>query len=95
MTVLEHIKCPASHRAFWGMAFACALGWVIGDTISDMLAGRNAGCRGAILVRTGFGASVDHTHESIDYVVADLRAAAELILANRHERQAPSRRNVS
>jgi D-glycero-D-manno-heptose 1,7-bisphosphate phosphatase len=27
--------------------------WIIGDQLSDMLAGRNAGCRGGILVRTG------------------------------------------
>lgn len=27
--------------------------WMIGDAISDALAGRNAGCRGSILVRTG------------------------------------------
>ena len=27
--------------------------WMIGDMVSDALAGRNAGCRGSILVRTG------------------------------------------
>ncbi len=54
-----------------------------------------AGCRGTILVRTGFGASIDHTHEPIDYVVADLRAAAELILSKRHDEATPSRRIVS
>lgn len=27
--------------------------WVVGDSVSDILAGRNAGCRDGILVRTG------------------------------------------
>lgn len=30
--------------------------WMIGDMLSDVLAGRNAGCRGTILVTTGLGA---------------------------------------
>ena len=29
--------------------------WMIGDAISDILAGRNAGCQGTVLVRTGYG----------------------------------------
>jgi D-glycero-D-manno-heptose 1,7-bisphosphate phosphatase len=69
--------------------------WMIGDMISDMLAGRNAGCRGTILVRTGFGDSVDHAHEAIDYVVADLPAAVELILSGQHDEAEPSRLSVS
>ena len=31
--------------------------WMIGDSISDVLAGINAGCRGSILVETGLGLS--------------------------------------
>jgi D,D-heptose 1,7-bisphosphate phosphatase len=31
--------------------------WMVGDMISDLLAGINAGCRGSILVRTGKGLS--------------------------------------
>ncbi len=29
--------------------------WMVGDSWSDVLAGKNAGCRGSILVLTGFG----------------------------------------
>jgi D-glycero-D-manno-heptose 1,7-bisphosphate phosphatase len=42
---------------------ACELGldlsssWMVGDMLSDVLAGRNAGCRSTILVRTGHGAA--------------------------------------
>jgi D-glycero-D-manno-heptose 1,7-bisphosphate phosphatase len=55
--------------------------WMVGDMISDMLAGRNAGCGRTILVRSGRGATVDPAHEAIDHVVDDLSAAAELILS--------------
>lgn len=34
-----------------------AASWMVGDTLSDMLAGKNAGCR-SLLVRTGYGADV-------------------------------------
>ena len=33
--------------------------WMVGDAISDMLAGRNAGCRGTVLVRTGYGSKTE------------------------------------
>jgi D-glycero-D-manno-heptose 1,7-bisphosphate phosphatase len=52
--------------------------WMIGDTISDMWAGRNAGCRGTILVRTGYGRDAP-LGTAIDHVVEDVWAAAELI----------------
>jgi D-glycero-D-manno-heptose 1,7-bisphosphate phosphatase len=53
--------------------------WMVGDTVSDMLAGRHAGCR-TILVRTGYGARFDHPHDCVDHVAADLREAADIIL---------------
>ena len=54
--------------------------WMVGDTISDMHAGRNAACRGCILVRTGYGAEEDAEDAAIDYVVGRLDQAVELIL---------------
>lgn len=56
--------------------------WMVGDMISDILAGRNAGCRGSILVRTGYGARADLSNPAISHVVDDLSAAAALILNN-------------
>ncbi len=55
--------------------------WMVGDMYSDMLAGRNAGCRGNILVRTGpespgIAATSD---PAIDYVADDILQAAQLI----------------
>lgn len=53
--------------------------WMVGDTVSDMLAGRNAGCR-TILVRTGYGAQFAHDRSCIDHTVADMSEATEIIL---------------
>jgi histidinol-phosphate phosphatase family protein len=55
---------------------------MVGDTVSDMLAGRNAGCR-TILVRTGYGGRFDHPRDCIDFETADLTEAAEVILNGR------------
>ncbi len=58
--------------------------WMVGDMISDALAGINAGCRGSILVETGKGiaegeaGAVEGTP-----IVADLPAAADMILGTR------------
>jgi D-glycero-D-manno-heptose 1,7-bisphosphate phosphatase len=52
--------------------------WMIGDKALDLEAGRNAGCRVA-LVRTGYGSQVDASRA--DLVAEDLAAAVERILA--------------
>jgi D-glycero-D-manno-heptose 1,7-bisphosphate phosphatase len=52
--------------------------WMVGDLPSDMLAGRNAGCRGTVLVRTGNGAEVE-IDGSMDFVADDILEAARLI----------------
>jgi D-glycero-D-manno-heptose 1,7-bisphosphate phosphatase len=65
--------------------------WMVGDTISDMLAGKNAGCRATVLVRTGYGKRVEVPHAAVDHVVENLWEATELIasyddaLRNAHE----------
>jgi D-glycero-D-manno-heptose 1,7-bisphosphate phosphatase len=57
--------------------------WMVGDMLSDILAGINARCRGSILVRTGKGLSEAEAALNITYQVADdLLAAADLILAD-------------
>jgi D-glycero-D-manno-heptose 1,7-bisphosphate phosphatase len=55
-----------------------ARSWMIGDKALDLEAGRNAGCRVA-LVRTGYGRQVDASRA--DLVAEDLAAAVERILA--------------
>lgn len=53
--------------------------WMVGDMLSDALAGRNAGCNGSILVRTGDGKKTDAGHDAIDHVAEDLLEAAQFI----------------
>lgn len=60
-------------------SYDLAASWMVGDTISDMLAGRNAGCR-TILVQTGYGARFAHDRAALDHETADLTEAAGIIL---------------
>lgn len=65
-------------RAASELGLDLARSFMIGDTVSDIWAGRNAGCRGTILVRTGYGKDAP-ADAGADHVVADVWAAAELI----------------
>ncbi|HKY36120.1 MAG TPA: HAD family hydrolase [Polyangiaceae bacterium] len=53
--------------------------WMIGDTLSDTLAGRNAGCACSVLVRGKHCGPMDEQHPSVDFVVNDLLEAALLL----------------
>lgn len=53
--------------------------WMIGDSLSDMLAGRLAGCQGTVLVRSANERQTDPDHLAIDHVAENLRAAAAWI----------------
>ena len=61
-----------------------ARSWMVGDSASDILAGRNAGCLASILLRTGHDiiSSLAHLGDR-DLVVDDLAAAVEWILVQR------------
>lgn len=62
-----------------------ALSWMVGDMVSDILAGHNAGCRGAIFVACGQGHADDlqEIDQRIDAIVLpNLSAAADHILAS-------------
>lgn len=53
--------------------------WMVGDTVSDMLAGCHAGCHTA-LVRTGYGAEYCHDLAQVTRDTRDLGHAAREIL---------------
>ena len=55
--------------------------WMIGDMVSDLLAGMNAGCKGNILVRTGHGASQMEFAGMATHVAEDLLQAANWLVA--------------
>jgi D-glycero-D-manno-heptose 1,7-bisphosphate phosphatase len=72
-------------RAAKEHAIDLARSWLIGDSAGDMGAGRAAGCH-TILVRTGYGATVERQLEGIrgerpDAIVAALPDAVAYILA--------------
>ncbi len=54
--------------------------WMVGDTLADIYAGRNAGCKGQILVRTGYGGQVDAQAHAIEHVIDSLADADRIIL---------------
>lgn len=56
-----------------------ARSWMVGDAVSDMLAGKSGGCR-TILVRTGYGARYAHPYDAVDHTAPDIAGAARLIL---------------
>ncbi|MEX2671521.1 MAG: HAD-IIIA family hydrolase [Phycisphaeraceae bacterium] len=69
------------HRAAEQLDLDLAASWMIGDMISDALAGYNAGCRGSLLVATGKGITEAEQHAlRKTTVVRDLYAAGEHVL---------------
>ena len=50
---------------------------MIGDNITDIQAGKNAGCK-TILITTGHGKTMPNTHA--DYTIHSLLEAAQLLL---------------
>lgn len=67
------------HRAAADLGIDLAASWMIGDKLTDIEAGRAAGCR-TILVETGYGAAEASGAPPGILVCADLLAAAAYIL---------------
>jgi len=67
-------------RASRELGLSLASSWMIGDALSDVLAGRNAGCKGSILVRTGYGRRTEAGLDAAHCVVDDLAAAVQYII---------------
>jgi D-glycero-D-manno-heptose 1,7-bisphosphate phosphatase len=68
------------------LALDLSASWMIGDAISDVLAGLHAGCRGSILVRTGLGFSYgDGCALAAPWICDDLPSAAEVLSRASHD----------
>jgi D-glycero-D-manno-heptose 1,7-bisphosphate phosphatase len=84
-TIVEHPdRKPGPgmlQRAARELGLDLAASWMVGDSASDVLAGRHAGCRASILLRTGHDilASLAYLGDR-DLVVDDLAEAARWIL---------------
>jgi D,D-heptose 1,7-bisphosphate phosphatase len=66
-------------RAAEEMGLDLARSWMVGDLISDALAGRNAGCKGSLLVRTGKSNGLANAGDDFE-ICDDLPEAARRIL---------------
>ena len=57
--------------------------WMVGDMITDVIAGLHAGCRGSILVRTGkpFRDS-EYANQDDFFILDDLTSVADLIIGS-------------
>ena len=69
-------------RAATDLRLDLARSIMVGDSISDMLAGRNAGVGATVLVRTGYGDRVALPDPAIDHVLADMAGIASMIHDN-------------
>lgn len=74
-------------RAAKDLSLDLEASWMIGDLVSDVLAGQNAGCR-SILVESGEGSLAETRVLADGFLAASgLGTAADLILANCGKRQ--------
>ena len=67
-------------RAARELSIDVSQSWMIGDMISDALAGQAAGCKGSILTRNPLGQDAHLNHPAVSHVVAGLREAVDLLL---------------
>jgi histidinol-phosphate phosphatase family protein len=68
------------HEAAADLGLDLAASFMVGDRATDVDAGRNAGCRASVLVRTGLGRDAEREGAAADHVADDLAAAARWIL---------------
>ena len=85
-TVVEHAdRKPGPGmllRAARELSIDVSQSWMIGDMISDALAGQLAGCRATIIVRTRAERTKDLDHSAVTYIVSDIGEAVNLILTS-------------
>ena len=67
-------------RAARELSIDVSQSWMIGDMISDALAGQAAGCKGSILTRNPHGQDAHLSHPAVSHVVAGLQEAVDLLL---------------
>lgn len=59
--------------------------WMVGDMVSDVLAGRNAGCKKTVLLRSSSTTIDDEAHDAVDYIVDSIRDVGDLIRQEEEE----------
>jgi len=85
LRMVSEFRKPAAgmlYQASDDLAIDLSQSVMVGDTTTDVAAGRHAGCT-SILVRTGFGGSDRRSNVPPDITLDDITAAVEWILARR------------
>lgn len=54
--------------------------WMVGDRLSDALAGRNAGCKATVLLTMEKSQTELQSHSAVDYILPDLPSVTQIIL---------------
>ncbi|MFT5220509.1 MAG: D-glycero-D-manno-heptose 1,7-bisphosphate phosphatase [Planctomycetota bacterium] len=54
--------------------------WMVGDRLSDALAGRNAGCKATILLSVEKSQAALQKHPAVDFILPDLPSVTQFIL---------------
>ncbi|MEG4121560.1 HAD-IIIA family hydrolase [Microcoleus sp. N9_B4] len=67
-------------RAAQDLGLSLVKSWMIGDSISDVLAGANAGCKGSCLLKTGLYSLECQDCSQISFLASDILDAAQIIL---------------
>ncbi len=67
-------------RAAREMSIDLPRSWMIGDMISDALAGQAAGCKGSILIRNPYSQDAHLNHRAVSHFVTGLQEAVHLLL---------------
>ncbi len=67
-------------RAARELSINVSKSWMIGDMVSDVLAGEAAGCKGSILIRNSHRQDARLDHPAVSHVVAGLQEAVDLLL---------------
>lgn len=66
-------------RAASDLGLTLGESWMVGDAISDALAGHNAGCRASILIDSGLYKPEYREHPGVDYVVGSIEKVTGII----------------
>lgn len=69
-------------RAARDFDISLADSWMVGDRLSDALAGKNAGCRGSIIIAPQTSDKRLLSHPSVDFFVTTLSQVNEIILGS-------------
>ena len=69
-------------RAAVELKLDLAASWMVGDLISDVIAGLNAGCRSILVDRVRLPREISKHSKGRALILRDLEAAAAVILAN-------------